>query len=37
VISGLKEGDSVIVEGIQRVRPNLVVAPGPASATPGGG
>jgi membrane fusion protein (multidrug efflux system) len=37
VVSGLKEGDSVIVEGIQRVRPNLVVAPGPASATPGGG
>lgn len=40
VISGLAEGDRVIVEGIQRVRPGQPVAPGPAEATanpaPGG-
>ena len=35
VIDGLKEGERVITEGIQRVRPNAVVAPGPASPTPG--
>ena len=33
VTEGLKPGEQVVVEGIQRVRPNLVVAPGPASAT----
>jgi membrane fusion protein (multidrug efflux system) len=32
VTSGLTEGESVIVEGIQRVRPGQKVAPGPASA-----
>jgi membrane fusion protein, multidrug efflux system len=32
VISGLTAGDKVIVEGLQRVRPNQPVAPGPASA-----
>lgn len=32
VISGLKLGDKVIVEGLQRVRPGQPVAPGPASA-----
>jgi membrane fusion protein (multidrug efflux system) len=35
VLDGLKPGEKVVVEGIQRVRPNLVVAPAPASATPG--
>lgn len=34
VAEGLKPGERVVVEGIQRVRPNLVVAPGPASPTP---
>jgi membrane fusion protein, multidrug efflux system len=33
IVEGLKPGDSVIVEGIQRVRPNEVVAPGPGAAT----
>ena len=32
VTSGLSLGESVIVEGLQRVRPGQVVAPGPASA-----
>lgn len=32
VMSGLKLGDKVIVEGLQRVRPGQPVAPGPASA-----
>ena len=31
VTSGLSEGDNVVVDGIQRVRPGLVVAPGPAA------
>lgn len=30
IVEGLKQGDGVIVEGIQRVRPNQVVAPAPA-------
>jgi membrane fusion protein, multidrug efflux system len=34
VTDGLKENEKVIVEGIQRARPNLVVAPAPASAAP---
>ncbi len=34
VTSGLSEGDSIIVEGIQRVRPGLVVVPGPATPPP---
>ena len=34
VASGLNEGDSVIVEGIQRVRPGVVVSPAPAGAPP---
>lgn len=37
VVEGLKEGDQVIVEGIQRVRPNSVVAPTPVSSPPAGG
>ncbi len=32
VISGIKLGDKVIVEGLQRVRPGQPVTPGPASA-----
>src|SRR5215813_5842187 len=32
VTSGLSEGEKVIVEGLQRVRPDQPVAPGPASA-----
>ncbi len=32
VLSGIKLGDKVIVEGLQRVRPGQPVAPGPASA-----
>ena len=32
VTSGLSEGEKVIVEGLQRVRPGQAVAPGPASA-----
>jgi membrane fusion protein (multidrug efflux system) len=35
VTDGLKEGERVVTEGIQRVRPNAVVAPEPASPTPG--
>ena len=31
VTSGLSEGETVVVDGIQRVRPGLVVAPGPAA------
>src|SRR6202045_275091 len=31
VINGLKPGDKVIVEGLQRVRPGQPVSPGPAS------
>jgi membrane fusion protein (multidrug efflux system) len=31
VISGLQEGEQVIVEGLQRVRPGQAVSPGPAS------
>jgi membrane fusion protein (multidrug efflux system) len=32
IISGLTDGESVIVEGIQRVRPGQTVSPGPAAA-----
>jgi membrane fusion protein (multidrug efflux system) len=35
VSEGLKEGERVIVEGIQRARPNQPVAPAPASRSPG--
>jgi membrane fusion protein, multidrug efflux system len=37
VIEGLNAGERVIVEGVQRARPNAVVAPAPASPTPGRG
>ncbi|MGM5028274.1 efflux RND transporter periplasmic adaptor subunit [Tardiphaga sp. 862_B3_N4_1] len=33
VTSGLKSGDQVIVEGLQRVKPGQIVSPGPASDT----
>jgi membrane fusion protein (multidrug efflux system) len=31
IVDGLKEGERVVVEGLQRVRPNATVAPGSAS------
>ena len=34
VISGLKEGDMIVVEGLQRVRPGQLVSPGPPTAPP---
>ena len=34
VTSGLKEGELVISEGVQRARPGEVVSPGPASPPP---
>ena len=34
VASGLKEGEMVVSDGIQRVRPGLEVSPGPASPPP---
>jgi membrane fusion protein (multidrug efflux system) len=34
ILSGVAEGDSVITEGLQRVRPGAVVNPGPAGAPP---
>jgi membrane fusion protein, multidrug efflux system len=34
VISGLKEGDLVVSEGLQRVRPGEAVSPGPATPPP---
>jgi membrane fusion protein, multidrug efflux system len=34
VTSGLQEGELVISEGLQRVRPEQAVSPGPASPTP---
>jgi len=37
VITGLQEGENVIVEGIQRVRPGQTVAPGPASPSASAG
>ena len=36
VAEGLKPGEQVVVEGIQRVRPNISVAPAPASPTSAG-
>jgi len=35
ILSGLKEGESVVLEGLQRVRPGIEVAPSPASPSPG--
>ncbi len=34
VSSGIKEGDMIVVDGVQRVRPGAVVNPGPAAAAP---
>ena len=34
VISGLKEGEMVVSEGLQRVRPGQPVAPSPATPAP---
>ena len=34
VSSGVKEGDMVVVDGVQRVRPGAVVNPGPAATGP---
>ena len=34
VITGLKEGDPVVVEGVQKLRPDMLVVPGPVSAAP---
>jgi membrane fusion protein (multidrug efflux system) len=36
VLSGLAEGESVIVDGLQRVRPGIVVNPAPAAPGPQG-
>ncbi len=36
VASGLKEGETVVVDGVQRARPGLVVAPGAPAPTPPG-
>jgi membrane fusion protein (multidrug efflux system) len=37
VLTGLKVGETVIVDGLQKVHPGQVVAPGPASPMPGMG
>jgi membrane fusion protein (multidrug efflux system) len=34
IMSGLNEGEMVVVDGIQRVRPGIQVTPGPATPTP---
>jgi len=34
VAGGLKEGEMVISEGVQRVRPGIEVSPGPATPPP---
>ena len=34
IAGGLKEGELVIVDGIQRARPGIEVSPGPASPPP---
>lgn len=36
VANGLKQGETVILEGLQRARPGIQVAPGPAGPNPGG-
>jgi membrane fusion protein, multidrug efflux system len=35
IVDGLKEGELVVSEGLQRVRPGETVSPGPASAPSG--
>ena len=34
IASGLKEGETVVVDGVQRVRPGIVVNPAPAHQPP---
>ena len=34
IASGLQENETVVVDGVQRVRPGVVVAPGPAAPEP---
>lgn len=34
IASGLKQGETVVVDGVQRVRPNAVVAPSPVGPAP---
>jgi membrane fusion protein (multidrug efflux system) len=34
IMAGLNEGDMVVLEGIQRVRPGIQVVPGPAAPSP---
>ena len=34
VAGGLKEGEMVVSEGVQRVRPGIEVSPGPATPPP---
>ena len=34
IVSGVRDGELVISEGVQRVRPGEVVSPGPASPPP---
>ena len=36
VVGGLKEGEMVVTDGLQRVRPGIQVTPGPAAPPPGG-
>ena len=35
ILRGLKEGESIVLEGLQRVRPGIDVVPSPASPGPG--
>jgi membrane fusion protein (multidrug efflux system) len=37
IADGLKDGESVILEGLQRVRPGVQVAPGPVAPNPAAG
>ena len=36
IADGLKQGESVIVEGLQRAKPGILVKPGPVGPQPGG-
>ncbi len=37
IASGLKDGETIVLEGLQRVRPGVLVAPQPVAAQPGQG
>ena len=37
VLSGLSEGETVVLDGIQRIRPGQIVSPAPAASAPGTG